>query len=56
MDIEPVIAALGDHYNPDEAAEIERVLRAYNGTIPDDQLLSEASLALAILRRARPQV
>jgi len=53
MDIEPVIAALGDHYNPDEAAEIERVLRAYNGTIPDEQLLSEASLALAILRRGR---
>jgi hypothetical protein len=53
MDIEPVIAALGDHCNPDEAAEIERVLRAYNETIPDEQLLSEASLALAILRRRR---
>ena len=51
MNIEPVIAALGDHYDADEAAEIERVLRAYNGTIPDDQLFSEASLALAILRR-----
>jgi hypothetical protein len=53
MDIEPVIAALSDHYTPDEAAEIERVLRAYNGTIPDDQLLSEASLALAIHRRGK---
>jgi hypothetical protein len=32
-------------------AEIERVMRAYNGTNPDEQLLSEAALALAILRR-----
>jgi len=53
MDIEPIIAALGEHYNPDEAAEIERVLRSYNGTIPDDQLISEASLALAIWRRGK---
>ena len=45
-----MIAALSDHYTPDEAAEIERVLRAYNGT---EQLISEASLALAILRRGR---
>ena len=55
VDIEPVIAALGDHYDPDEAAEIERVLRAYNGTIPDDQLIAEASLALAIHRRRNPK-
>ena len=48
-----MIAALSDHYTPDEAAEIERVLRAYNGTIPDEQLISEASLALAIWRRGR---
>ena len=48
-----MIAALGDHYDADEAAEIERVLRAYNGTIPDEQSLSEASLALAIRRRSR---
>ena len=41
MVIEPAIAALGDHYDPDEAAEIERVLWAYNGTIPDGQLISE---------------
>lgn len=51
VDIDAVIAALGSHYDADGAAEIERVLRAYNGTIPDDQLLSEASLALAIRRR-----
>ena len=54
MDIEPVIAARGNQYNPDEAAEIERVLRAYNGTIPYGQLISEAALALAILRPGRP--
>jgi len=53
MDIEPVIAAFGDHYTSDEAAEIERVLRAYNGTIPDAQLISEASLTLANCRRGR---
>jgi hypothetical protein len=53
VNIEPVIAALSDHYTPDEAAEFERVLRAYNGTIPDEQLISEAALALAIWRRGR---
>ena len=53
MDIEPVIGALGDHYDADEAAEIELVLRAHNGTIPDDQLISEASLTLANCRRGR---
>ena len=26
VDIEPAIAALGEHYRPDEAAEIERVV------------------------------
>ena len=35
----------------DEAAEIERVVRANNGTIPDAQLIDE--VALAILRRGR---
>ena len=33
-------------FTPDESAIIERMLREYAGTIPDDQLLSEASLAL----------
>ena len=51
MDIEPLIAALPGHYTPGEAAAIERVLREYNGTIPDKQLISEAGLALAIHRR-----
>ncbi len=53
MDTEPVIAALGGRYDADEAAVIERVLREYGGTIPDDQLISEAALALAIYRRTR---
>ncbi len=48
-----MIAALGGHYSADEAAVIERVLREYNGTIPDKQLISEAALALAIFRRSR---
>ena len=51
MDIEQVIAALGGHYTADEAALIERVLREHHGTVPDDQLIEEAALALAIHRR-----
>ena len=47
-----MIAALATRYTPGEAAEIERILRKYNETIPDEQLISEASLALAIHRRA----
>ena len=47
------IAALGDHDDADEAALIERMLREYNGTIPDKQLLSEIALSLAIHRRAK---
>ena len=53
MDIEAVIAALGTHYDPAEAEVIERVLREYGGTVPDEQLISEAALALAIHRRGR---
>ncbi len=53
MDIEAVIAALGGRYDADEAAVIERVLRQYGGTIPDDQLIEEAGLALAIYRRGK---
>ena len=53
MGIEAVIAALGGHYDADEAEVIERVLREYGGTIPDSQLIEEASLALAIWRRGR---
>ena len=33
------------------AAFIRRVLRQYNGSVPDEQLISEAALALAIHRR-----
>jgi hypothetical protein len=56
MDIEPVIAALGGRYDADGAKVIERVLRAYNGTIPDELLISEAALALAIFRRGRDRL
>ncbi len=52
-DIELLIAALGTHYDPDEAEVIARVLKEYGGTMPDKQLISEAALALAIWRRGR---
>ncbi len=57
MDIDAVIAALGGRYDADEAEVIERVLREHGGTIPDEQLISEAALALAIFRRGnrRPE-
>ena len=55
VNIEAVIAALGGRYDADEAEVIERVLREYGGTIPDEQLISEAALALAIWRRGRGQ-
>ena len=51
MNIEAVIAALGGRYDADEIPVIERVLREYGGTVPDQQLISEAALALAIWRR-----
>ncbi len=53
MNIEPVIAALGDHYSAERAAIVERMLREYDGTIPDKQLIEEIGLALAIHRRGR---
>jgi len=48
MDIGAVIAALGTRFAPDEAVVIERMLREYEGTIPDDQLIEEAALSLAV--------
>ena len=57
VDVENVIAALGDRFDPAEAEIVERLLRKYGGTIPDRQLLDEIGLALAIHRqetRKRP--
>ena len=51
VDIEQLIAALSDHYEPDAAAIVERMLREYGGKIPDKQLIEEIGLALAIHRR-----
>ncbi len=48
-----MIAALGGRFDADETDVIERVLREYGGTVPDQQLISEAALALAIFRRGR---
>ena len=53
MDIKAMIAALGGRYGADEAEVVERVLRDHGGTIPDEQLISEAALALAIQRRSK---
>jgi hypothetical protein len=52
VDIEQVIAALDDRFDPAEAEIVERLLRKYSGTIPDRQLLDEIGLALAIHRRS----
>ena len=53
MDIEQVVAALGSRFEPDEAAVVERLLLEYGGKIPDQQLIDEIGLALAVHRRAR---
>jgi hypothetical protein len=52
-DIDAVIAALGDHYSPERAAIVERLLRKYAGTIPDAYLIEEIRQALAIHQRGR---
>lgn len=50
-----ILDALIEGYRRDhtagEVAVAERVLRKYNRTIPDAQLISEAALAVAIHRR-----
>jgi len=53
VNIEAVIAALDDHYTPERAAIVERMLREYHGTIPDAQLIEEIGLAIAVHRQAR---
>ena len=51
MDIDALIAALDTRFVAEESVVIKRILREYNGTIPDKQLVSEVGLALAIHRR-----
>ena len=48
VDIEAIIEALGGRFDAGETEVIERVLREYGGTVPDQQLISEAALALAL--------
>ena len=48
-----MIAGLGTVFDADETAIAERLLREYGGTIPDDQLIDEIGLAVAIHRRAQ---
>ena len=54
MNIDAVIAALGGRFDADEAEVIERVLREYGGTVPDEQLISEAALAIHRRGKRRP--
>ena len=49
MDVEPLIAALPEHYSRERASIVERMLREYHGTIPDAQLIEEIGFALAVL-------
>ena len=51
VNIEAVITALSDRYTTGETALIERLLREHNGTTPDNQLIEEIGLALAVYRR-----
>ena len=47
MNIDAVIARLGEVFTTDESAIAERMLWEYGCTIPDKQLLSENGLAVA---------
>jgi hypothetical protein len=51
MDVAAVIAALDTRFDADEAAIAERMLREYVGTMPDQQLIEEIGLAIAVHRR-----
>ena len=53
MDVDAVIAALDTRFDADEAAIAERMLREYDGTMPDQQLIEEIGLAIAVHRRGR---
>ena len=50
VDIEGVIEALGGRYDADEAAIIERMLREYGGTIPDEQLIGKIESVCGFVR------
>lgn len=52
MDVEQVIVALGERFDPAEAEIVERLLRKYSGTIPDRQLLDEIGLSPNVSRSA----
>jgi hypothetical protein len=53
MDVDAVIAALDTHFDPDEAAIAERMLREHAGAMPEQKLIEEIGLAIAIHRRSR---
>jgi hypothetical protein len=51
MDVEPVIGAFGECFDPDEAAIAVRMLHEHPGTVSDAQLIEEIGLAIAVHRR-----
>lgn len=51
MDIDAVVAGLGERFTTDEAEIAARLLREYGGTMPDRQLIEEVGLAIAVHRR-----
>ena len=53
MDIELIIAQLGSRFDADETGIAERLLREFTGAVPDDQLIEQIGLAIAIHRRQR---
>jgi hypothetical protein len=53
VDIEQVIRALHTRFTPEESEIAERMLRELSGTVPDERLIEEIGLALAVHRRQR---
>ena len=53
VDIEGIIAALDTHFTPDEANLVEKMLRDLAGKIPEQQMIEEIGLSIAIHRRQR---
>lgn len=53
MDIEQIIEALDTRFDPAEATIAERMLRELDGTVPDQQMVEEIGLAIAVYRRGQ---
>ena len=53
MDIDAVTEALESRFDADAAATAERMLREHAGAMPEQKLIEEIGLAIAIHRRSR---